>query len=87
MTKRCWDELYRAGEDIAEHRAPLLDIVKDTAGYFELPQSPEEEAQKAFLGGLIANLEYKQFDEVLDPPESPEATEGPEAAKLPEAVE
>ena len=76
MVDRCRDELQRAGEDIAEHRAPLLEIVKDTAGYFELPRSPEEEAQKVFLGGLLANLEDERFDKLLEAPELPEGRRG-----------
>lgn len=61
MTERCWEELRRAGGEIADKRRPMLEIVQDAAAYFDLPRSPEAEAVLAFLDGLRCNLE----DELL----------------------
>ena len=55
MTERCWEELYRAGEEIAAG-AHLYRPVKAVAVYFDLPRTREEEAAHVFLEALRDDL-------------------------------
>lgn len=51
MTDRCWDELRRAGNAIAEGR-PMCMIVDAVALDFDLPRTPEEDAVHVFLDAV-----------------------------------
>ena len=61
MTDRCWDELYRAGQALAEGR-PLQKVVDEVAVYFDLPSSPEAAAMSVFLDELAGALEPGLLD-------------------------
>jgi hypothetical protein len=55
MTERCWDELYRAGQELAQGGSTYK-IVYDAATDFDLPSSPEAEAARVFLSALCGAL-------------------------------